>query len=234
MGLQSGDVTDGPLCFDNVPPVITAKPSLSLRNDVGPVGASVPTYISWNGTDATSGVNHFTVYQSKDGGAFSQIASTSVHKISRSLPLGHTYQFEVTATDNAGNTSAVSTGKVYTLSVVQENSSTIKYSTGWKRQTLSGANGGSVEYASTAGDTATLSFTGNSQVAWMSTKAAPAGPRRSSWTAERPRRSARTPPASRPRRSLTWSRRRLARTSWSSRCSAPPGTRGWTSMRSSS
>jgi hypothetical protein len=168
MGYQSGDVTDGPLCYDSVPPVITAAPTVKLQNSTGMAGSAVPVTVSWNGTDATSGVNHYTLYQSKDGGAYTQVATTTAASDALNLAPGHTYQFEVTGTDNAGNTSAAKAGSTYTLSLYQENSTKIKYSTGWKRQTLSGASGGSVEYASTKGKTATLSFTGV-QAAWVST-----------------------------------------------------------------
>jgi hypothetical protein len=124
--------------------------------------------ITWNGTDATSGISHYTLYESKDGGAYAQIASQATTSFKMNLAPGHTYQFEVTATDNAGNTSAAKPGVAYKLSLYQENASAVTYSTGWKRQALSGANGGSVDYATVAGKTATLSFTGF-QVAWMST-----------------------------------------------------------------
>jgi hypothetical protein len=125
--------------------------------------------ISWNGTDATSGINHYTLYRSKDGGAYTQVAAPTTASVNEQLAPGHTYQFEVTATDNAGNVSAAKASKVYTLSLFQENASAIKYSTGWTQQTLTGANGGSVKYATAAGKTATLTFTGF-QVAWMSTQ----------------------------------------------------------------
>jgi hypothetical protein len=75
----------------------------------------------------------------------------------------------VTATDNAGNTSAATAGKTYTLTRFQENSSSISYSSGWTRQALSGASGGYVKYATVAGNTATFTFTGI-QVAWVSTQ----------------------------------------------------------------
>jgi hypothetical protein len=169
MGLQSGVATDGPLCFDSVAPAITAAPTVSLRNNTGPVTSAGPVTISWNGTDATSGINHYTLYQSKDGGAYTQIASQSRTSLNKNLGPGHTYQFEVTATDNAGNTSAAKAGVAYKLSLFQENASAIKYSTGWTRQALTGANGGQVDFATAAGKTATLTFTGF-QVAWMSTQ----------------------------------------------------------------
>jgi len=177
MGLQSGDRTDGPLCFDSVAPAITAAPTVTLRNNTGPVTKADPVTISWNGTDATSGINHFTLFESKDGGAYTQIASQATPSFNKNLGPGHTYQFAVTATDNAGNTSAARAGIVYKLSLFQENTSAVKYSTGWTRQTLSGANGGSVDFATVKGKTATLTFTGF-QVAWMSTQ----GPTRGSAT----------------------------------------------------
>jgi hypothetical protein len=178
MGLQSGDFTDGPLCYDSVPPTITKAPTVALNNNVGPVGsAGVPVTISWSGTDATSGINHYTLYQSKDGGAYTQLATTTTPKSTPKLQPNHTYQFKVTATDNAGNTSGGKPGSVYTLSLFQENGVAVKYSTGWTRQKLAGANGGYVDYASVAGKTATLTFKGF-QVAWMSTE----GPTRGSAT----------------------------------------------------
>ena len=177
MGFQSGDVTRGPLCFDSVAPAITAAPTVTLRNNTGPVTKADPVTISWNGTDATSGINHYTLYESKDGGAYTQIASQAAASFNKNLGPGHTYQFEVTATDNAGNTSAATQGVVYKLSLFQENASAVKYTTGWTRQTLSGANGGSVDFATLKGKTATLTFTGF-QVAWMSTQ----GPTRGSAT----------------------------------------------------
>jgi len=177
MGLQSGVASDGPLCYDSVAPKITTAPTVSLRNNTGPVTAADPVTISWNGTDATSGINHYTLYESKDGGAYTQIASQSGKSFNKNLGPGHTYQFEVTATDNAGNTSAAKAGVTYKLSLFQENASAVKYSAGWTRQKLTGANGGDVDYATVKGKTATLTFTGF-QAAWMSTQ----GPTRGSAT----------------------------------------------------
>ncbi len=167
MGLQSGDTTDGPLCYDSVAPTITSAPTLSLENKVT-VGSTIPLVVSWNGTDATSGVNHYTLSQSKNGGAFTTVATVTTKSRVVQLAPGNTYRFEVTATDNAGNTSAAKAGSTYTLTLLQENSSSIKYSGGWTRQAVTGASGGDVDYATVAGKTATLSFTGI-QAAWVST-----------------------------------------------------------------
>ncbi len=174
MGLQSGDVTDGPLCYDSVPPTITAKPSVTFKNHAGPIRSTAPVTVRWKGTDATSGVNHYTLYQSEDGHAYTHVATTAATSLTRNLTFGHTYTFKVTATDNAGNTSAAKAGSSYKLSLIQENSRAVKYSAGWSRGKLSGASGGSVEYATKAGATATLTFTG-AQVAWVSTEGANRG-----------------------------------------------------------
>jgi hypothetical protein len=163
--------------IDKTAPVITTAPTVSLRNNAGPVTAADPVTISWNGSDATSGINHYSLFESKDGGAYALAATTTAPTFNKNLGPGHTYQFKVTATDNAGNTSAASAGVAYKLSLFQENASTVKYSTGWARQALSGANGGSVDFATLKGKTATLTFTGF-QVAWMSTQ----GPTRGSAT----------------------------------------------------
>jgi hypothetical protein len=177
MGLQSGDVTDGPLCYDSVAPVITAKPTVKLQNLVGPVTSTDPITISWKGSDATSGIKNYTLYQSTNGGAYTKIASPTAASFSEKVAPGNTYQFKVTATDKAGNTDTGQSSVAYKLSLYQQNVSQIAYSTGWTKQTLSGANGGSVEYATAAGKTATFTFTGI-QVAWMSTQ----GPTRGSAT----------------------------------------------------
>ncbi len=164
--------------IDKTPPAITTAPTVALRNNTGPVTKADPVTISWNGSDATSGINHYSLYESKDGGAYTLAATTTAPTFNKNLGPGHTYQFEATATDNAGNVSTARAGIVYKLSLFQENASAIKYTTpGWTRQTLSGANGGSVDFATLKGKTATLTFTGF-QVAWMSTQ----GPTRGSAT----------------------------------------------------
>jgi hypothetical protein len=105
MGFQSGDVTRGPLCFDSVAPTIGTAPTVNLRNNAGPVTKADPVTISWTGTEATSGINHYSLYESKDGGAYTLAATTTAPTFNKNLGPGHTYQFKVIATDNAGNTS---------------------------------------------------------------------------------------------------------------------------------
>ncbi len=155
------------ITLDTTPPVITKAPAPSfVKGHLG--STAVPISISWAGTDAGSGINHYNLMESVDGGAYSLVASPTAAKVTEMLNPGHSYQFEVRATDNAGNVSGFTAGAKFTLSAYQETSSAITYSSGWTLQALAGAYGGSVKYATVAGKTAKFSFTG-SQVAWVST-----------------------------------------------------------------
>jgi hypothetical protein len=161
------------ITLDTTPPVITKAPAPSFVK--GHLGATaVPIKISWAGTDATSGINHYDLEQSVDGGAFSLVASPTAANATVNLNPGHSYKFEVRATDNAGNVSGFTAGAAFTLSAFQETSSAITYSSGWTKQAVTGAYGGSVKFATVAGKTAKFSFTG-SQVAWVSTLGANRG-----------------------------------------------------------
>jgi hypothetical protein len=155
------------ITLDTTAPVITKAPAPAfVKGHVTSSGA--PISVSWAGTDATSGIGHYDLEESVDGGAFSLVASPATAKVTRTLQPGHSYRFEVRATDNAGNVSGFTAGSAFTLTAYQETSGAIRYSSGWARQSLTGAYGGLVDFASTSGSTATFSFTGK-QVAWVST-----------------------------------------------------------------
>jgi hypothetical protein len=161
------------ITLDTTKPVITKAPSPSFVT--GHLGTTaVPIKISWAGTDATSGISHYNLEESVDGGAFSLVASPTTANATVNLNPGHSYKFEVRATDKAGNVSGFTAGAAFTLSAFQETSSAITYSSGWTKQAVTGAYGGSVKFATLAGKTAKFSFTG-SQVAWVSTLGANRG-----------------------------------------------------------
>lgn len=155
------------IILETTPPTITKAPAPSF--ETGHLGTtSVPISITWSGTDATSGISHYDLEESVDGGAFSLAASPPTAKATVNLNSGHSYQFEVRAADKAGNLSGFTAGSKFTLTAVQETASAITYTTGWKTQALTGSYGGSVKFATVSGKKATLSFSG-SQVAWVST-----------------------------------------------------------------
>jgi hypothetical protein len=137
---------------------------------------AVPILLTWTGSDATSGINHWDVGESIDGGAFTIIGTQPGATTTRTVSLnpGHTYKFEVRPTDNAGNVGFFKADVKFTLTAVQETASSITYTTGWTHQAVTGAYGGSVKFATVAGKKATFSFTGK-QVAWASTVASDRG-----------------------------------------------------------
>lgn len=170
---NSNSVQAATVRIDKTPPVITKSPAPAFVK--GHLGATTaPISISWAGTDATSGINHYDLMESVDGGAFSLVASPTAASITENLKPGHSYQFEVRAIDNAGNASGFIAGSKFTLTAYQETSKAITYTTGWTHQAVTGAYGGSVKFATVAGKKATFSFTGK-QVAWVSTIASNRG-----------------------------------------------------------
>lgn len=155
------------ITLDTTRPAITKAPAPAfVKAHLGTT--AVPIKISWAGTDATSGISHYDLEKSTDGGAFTLVASPATANATVNLNPGHSYKFEVRATDKAGNVSGFTAGATFTLTAYQETASTISYSTGWTKQALTGSYGGSVKFATLAGKTAKLSFSG-SQVAWVST-----------------------------------------------------------------
>ena len=153
--------------LDTKKPSITKAPAPSFKTG-HLTSAGAPIAISWAGTDALSGIKHFDLAESVDGGTFHTVASPTAATVTLHLKAGHSYRFKVRATDKAGNVSGFTTGSKFTLTAFQETAGSINFSSGWTQQALSGAFGGSVKFAKLAGKTATFSFTG-SQVAWVST-----------------------------------------------------------------
>jgi hypothetical protein len=75
----------------------------------------------------------------------------------------------VAATDNAGNLSAWATGPSFKVTTYQESNSAIVDTGSWTTSALSGAYGGSVQYASALGRNATFSVpVGTKNVEWVS------------------------------------------------------------------
>jgi hypothetical protein len=165
-GAVSAAASDS-IILDTAPPVITQAPAPSFKT--GHVSAtSVPVSVTWAAADAASGISHYDLAESVDGGAFGLVASPATAGATVNLNPGHSYTFEVRATDNAGNVSGFTAGSQFTLTALQETAGAISYTTGWTQQALAGSFGGSVKFAKLSGKKATLSFSG-SQVAWVST-----------------------------------------------------------------
>src|SRR5439155_20023585 len=76
------------IILDTTPPVITKAPAPSFKK--GHLGTtSVPISITWAATDAASGISHYDLEESVDGGAFSLVSSPTAANATVSLNPGH-------------------------------------------------------------------------------------------------------------------------------------------------
>jgi len=166
-GAISAVVSDS-IVLDQAAPTITKAPAPAFVKGKALGVTSAPIKVSWNGADNLSGINHYDLQESVDGGSFATVATQGATTKILNLDPGHSYRFRVRATDNAGNVSGFSAGSTFTLSAYQETSGSIAYSGGWRREALAGAYGGSVKFSTAAGKTADFTYTGK-QVAWVST-----------------------------------------------------------------
>jgi hypothetical protein len=168
---------------DETAPVAKAPAhSLSATSSLGTSTTtdSVPVKLTWSATDNTggSGIASYQLQQSVDGGAYTTVTlpSAATTNISPSLTPTKTYRFRVAAKDKAGNASAWSYGPSFKVNAYQESSSSIVDTGTWTTSALSGAYGGSVQYASASGRNATFTVpAGTKNVEWVTTKASDRG-----------------------------------------------------------
>ena len=143
--------------------VLNSKAPTATRLIVGfSAGATVddgevPVSLAWTGTDATSGVDHYELARSKNGGAYRTLStSLATAESVRMLEPGQTYRFRVRAIDKAGNVSAWAYGASFRLSAIQESSGRIDYDGGWKTATSGSHWGNAARFSKNAGASATV------------------------------------------------------------------------------
>ncbi len=151
---------------DTTPPTITRAPY-----PAGVVPSTLgkgSTLLRWSGTDGSgSGLWYYDLQQSRDGGAWTDVAVNGWERQAMSLSLGHAYRFRARATDNAYNTGPWSTGPTFTPQIRDDTSATVRYTTGtWHRQTTASASGGATHWSTSTGARAGTTFTGRA-IAWV-------------------------------------------------------------------
>lgn len=134
--------------------------------------STVPLTISWPAAIDTDGLDHFALEQEIDDGGFVEVSqpftSTGRTVTLTSIP-GAQYQHRVRAFDVRLASSAWAYSRTVDLLAVQEADAAIAYSGAWDDATNASFFGGGAKYASTAGATATVTFTGAS-VGWVTTQ----------------------------------------------------------------
>lgn len=126
------------------------------------ISSAVPVRLTWSGSDTGSGVDRYQLQQSRNGGSWMSLAlpHAGATALTRQLVPGSSYRFRVKATDGAGNSSAWTYGIAFKVISRQENSTAIRYTGTWVRQSLSSASGGYTKYSRSTGAKARLTFTG--------------------------------------------------------------------------
>ena len=153
---------------DGIPPTVTA-PSVRLVTGTT-LGRSIPVRMVWSARDP-SGVVADALQRSINGGGWTAVplSSRAATTGDSSLPRSGTIRARATATDALANTSGWALGSAVASAVVEQGSTAIRYSSGWRTLSQSGASGGSLRYTTTRNAWASYTFTGSS-IAWVSVR----------------------------------------------------------------
>jgi hypothetical protein len=167
----SGQCHDAPTNSDTTAPVVQ-PPQQAFPTGATLGTSTIPTKLIWSATDEGGSIASYQLQRSTNGGSFTNVSLASATSTTKTLQLspGSTYQFRVSATDSAGNSSDWATGPAFLVDAQQENSGAIVQTGSWTQQALTSAYGGGVEYAKAKGSAAQFTFTGH-DVAWVTTKA---------------------------------------------------------------
>ena len=118
--------------------------------------------ISWAGRDRGSGLHHYAVQVSRNGGSWKPVTLPSrlATAVNKRLTLGSTYRFRVRAKDRAGNVGAWVYSGTFRPTKYDDGTSAANWSAGWSRVPSAGSVGGHVRTTGLGGRTATFTFTG--------------------------------------------------------------------------
>ncbi len=152
---------------DTTAPVFSKPISVAIRTGVALPSAStasaVPVTLTWLAADEAlgSGLDHYTLQQSLNGGAWSAITPVPAlaTSVAVNMPTAGSIAYKVTACDAKANCSISATGTL-TPRITQQTSSLVKFSGAWYLYKLSSLSGASVKYGKVKGAYASFTFTG--------------------------------------------------------------------------
>jgi hypothetical protein len=134
-------------------------------------GDTLPVTVSWTGGDAGWGIDHYRLWKSVDGGAWTSVKLArpkSTSAVAWTQP-GHSVRFKVRAWDKAGNAGVEDIGPILRPALVSDASPTLAYAGTWTAVADVTALGGGLHESPTASSTARLTFAGR-DVAWVAEK----------------------------------------------------------------
>jgi hypothetical protein len=156
----AGGIAAGAVTIDRTAPTVTAPKVALASTGTLPVGA-LPASVAWTGTDTGgAGIGSYDVAQSTDGGVFAVVRfALPGASLALSLAPGHSYRFEVRATDRASNRGSWVAGPTLYPTLVQQ-STGVLYTGTWTSVYSAVYSGGSARYSSAPGSTASYGFSG--------------------------------------------------------------------------
>lgn len=156
---------------DFAKPTATA-PTAALRNSTSLSGSSVRIRVSWTASDTGgSGIKRYELSKSTNGGTSWTVVSTTLTGTTHDAIVASSgsIRYRVRAVDKAGNVGSWMYGPNLTARLTQQSSTSVKYGKTWTAYTLSSCSGGSARYSTTAGATASYTFTGRA-IGFVTTK----------------------------------------------------------------
>ena len=150
---------------DALPPVVTA-PAFRLTYPVK-LDSTIPVQTIWSAADP-SGIAAYGLQRQVGDGIWEDLAlpTASSTSVTEPLTLGTTYGYATRAADGVGNTSEWVPGARGATLLTEQTSSSVVYSGTWKSAANRYASGGTLNYTTRKGASATYTFTG-SGVAWV-------------------------------------------------------------------
>ena len=168
---SSASASVTPIGGDSTPPSVSAPSGYLVSSSSLSLTTTAQVHLSWTPATDASGIASYRLQKRKGTGSWTTVTLGSPTATSVNLNLAPaSYTFRLRATDASANhnVSGWVTTSAHKLSLVQENSSTIHYSTGWTRKKLSGSSASYVKFASTTGAKANYTFSGSS-IAFVTT-----------------------------------------------------------------
>ena len=166
-GLNTGPLADATAATVTIDRTAPTASSLAAKPSVGAAlsGSSIPLFLSWSARDNAggSGVARHELGRSTNGATWTTVSTSLVSpSVTVAAVSSGTVRYRVRTIDVAGNVGAWTNGTILSPSLVQETSSSVRYSGTWSRSTSSSYSGGTAMAASIAGRSATYAFTGRS------------------------------------------------------------------------
>lgn len=145
------------IVLDTANPTATA-PKLAFASATATLRGSVPLRLTWTGSDGGSGVEHYDVALSTDGGPYAALGSVTSPTVTRFVGGGHSYRFRIRPVDHAGNVGSWVDAPTVRRSIIDDEA--VSYSGTWATRACGECIGGTQRVSRDGGAVARATITG--------------------------------------------------------------------------